>query len=227
MKLILDGIKKSFEGEEVLRHCSYTFLPGRIYGLLGRNGAGKTTLMRILYGDLSPDEGTFTLVEDQKPVALEGNVGMTFSENILPEFMSGFEFVKFLLDLNPQRAQKDTPKEYLSWVGFEERDIHRLIKDYSDGMKSKLSLLSIFILDPKVILMDEPLTALDIVIGGKIKEVVRYLKKDHIILISTHVLDIAENLCEEIVLLKNGTLSSFSGEGGEFEKRLVEELSHE
>ena len=92
-------------------------------------------------------------------------------------------------------------------VNFSQKDRHRIINDYSSGMKSKISLLTLFISKPKVILLDEPLTSVDVVVGQQIKALLRALKKEHIVIVSTHMLELATSLCDDIVLLNNGKLS--------------------
>ena len=102
MELVIRDIRKSFQEKEVLKGASYTFYEGTITALLGRNGAGKTTLFNILYGDYQADQGDIFLVEDgiERPLSPE-DIGMVFSENYLPEFLTGYEFIKFYLDLHP------------------------------------------------------------------------------------------------------------------------------
>ena len=107
MELVLTGIRKDFGEKKVLRDVSCTFEKGKIYGLLGRNGAGKTTLFNCLAGELDPDGGTARLTEDglSRPLDVE-DVGYVFSTPILPEFLTGYEFVRFLMDIHLPRHEK-------------------------------------------------------------------------------------------------------------------------
>lgn len=226
MKLKLDNIHKQFDQKEVLKGSSFIFEDSKIYGILGRNGSGKTTLFNIMYHELEADDGTITLEKDGLTKALEPqDVAMVFAENYLPDFMTGYEFILFYIDVQGDENSL-TPDEYLDLVGIDEKDRHRLIKGYSSGMQSKLSLLTMFISQPPVILLDEPLTAVDVISGIEIKELLLTLKPGRVILLSTHILQLAEDLCDEIVLLKNGQLSSlddFETEAA-FEARIVEAL---
>lgn len=208
MKLLVKDIQKNYSELEVLKDCSYEFESGKIYGLLGRNGSGKTTLFNIIYGDLDYDNGSIEIEENNSVNKIKTkDIGMVFAENILPEFLTGYEFIKFYKDINGSLYDEKTVDEYLDMVNFSQKDRHRIINDYSSGMKSKISLLTLFISKPKVILLDEPLTSVDVVVGQQIKALLRELKKEHIVIVSTHMLELATSLCDDIVLLNNGKLS--------------------
>ena len=229
LKLELRDIQKSFGNQAVLKGCSYTFEQGNIYGLLGRNGAGKTTLFNILYEEMKQDSGTFTLHIDGKERTVKPeDIGMVFTDNYLPEFLTGYEFVSFFLDLHKQENQLSVD-EYLDIVSINEESRHRIIKMYSSGMQSKLSLLTVIITQPKIILLDEPLTAVDVVSGIELKQLFMNLKSESIIILSTHMLQLAEDMCDELVLLKGGLLSSMEDFRSEeqFEKQIIQALSEE
>lgn len=206
MQLHIKDVYKTFGNKEVLKGSTHTFESGKIIGLLGLNGSGKTTLFHIVYGDLMKDSGSVALEENGAICELGVmDVGMVFSENYLPDFMTGYEFVTFYLAIHGTNSDK-TVEDYLRFMAIDENDWHTLIKGYSDGMKSKLSLICIFISQPKVILLDEPLTAVDVVSSIEIKKLLKVLKKDRIVLLSTHIMQLAEDLCDEIVVLHDGKL---------------------
>ena len=94
--------------------------------------------------------------------------------------------------------------DYMS-IAFEDRD--KLLKDYSHGMKNKMQMLVNIIAKPNILLLDEPLTSLDVVVAEEMKQILRGLKKDRIIIVSTHIMDLALDLCDEIVLLNHGVLT--------------------
>ncbi|MFM1581527.1 ABC transporter ATP-binding protein [Helcococcus bovis] len=229
MKLSIQSLKKNFSDKEVLRNASYEFENGKIYGLLGRNGAGKTTLFNILYSELEKDDGDIKFFDDE---ALRNpkveDIGMVFAETHLPDFLTAYEYIKFIIDINnPNELFKiDT---YFDEMSIEQEDRHRLLKDFSSGMKAKVALLAIYIQKPKIILLDEPLTAVDVVSASEIKKFFRSLKDDHIVIISTHMLDLAKDLCDEIVLLHNGRLQSLSNleKDENYESKIVEALKEE
>lgn len=206
MNLILTQIEKHFGEKQVLKGASFTFQQGRIYGLLGRNGAGKTTLMNCLSGEYPPDGGSFCLEQDGARRALgEGDVGYVLSTPVVPEFLTGWEFVKFFLDLHGGSTGRPVDG-WLDLVGIDSEDRHRLMKDYSHGMKHKMQMLCFLIARPPVILLDEPLTSFDVVAALDMKNLLREMKRDHIILFSTHILQLAADLCDEVVLLSHGAL---------------------
>ncbi|MFC5630401.1 MULTISPECIES: ABC transporter ATP-binding protein [Streptococcus] len=226
MKLIVRELQKSFQEKEVLKGVTYTFSSGEITGLLGRNGAGKTTFFNVLYGDLMADGGELFLEENgvEHPLQVE-DVGMVFSENYLPEFLTGYEFITFYMDLHAQSDSRSVD-DYLDFMEISQEDRHRIIKGYSDGMKSKLSLLCIFISKPKVILLDEPLTAVDVVSSIAIKRFLLALKDNHILILSTHIMALAEDLCDKVVVLDKGILMALDVDKKheQFEEKVLEAL---
>lgn len=230
MELVVANIAKRFGEKEVLRNLSWTFEQGSIYALLGRNGAGKTTLFSVISDLLERDAGAIYLVEDGKKRMLDyRDVFFMVSEPKLPVFLTGREFIRFFLEVNEAYIRDAKSAEaYLTQAGLAEEDWDRLIQGYSTGMKNKLQMLMFLILRPPVILMDEPLTSLDVVAQQEIKKQIRAIQKDHIILFSTHILELARDLCDRIILLHNGALSGVEkGQDADFDLRIVEILSRE
>lgn len=203
MKLEITNLCKNYGKKEVLKDISHTFEQGKIYGLIGRNGAGKTTFFNILNSDTDYESGTIILEDDYGRHSLDTNdIGYVISTPIVPEFLTGREFLKFYLDINKERIEdlKDLDY-YFDLVKLSKKDQNILLKDYSHGMKNKIQILVNVIANPKVILLDEPLTSLDIVVQEDIKKLLKELKGEHIIIFSTHILEIAMDLCDEIVIL--------------------------
>ncbi|MSA98687.1 ATP-binding cassette domain-containing protein [Finegoldia sp. BIOML-A3] len=215
MKLVIKNLTKKYDDKLVLDEVNYEFKEGVITSVLGRNGAGKTTLFNVLYDEIDFDSGEFYLENEGSTEKLqEGSteklqkedIGMLFSENFLPEFLTGYEYIKFYRDINSPNDIK-TVEDYMEMMEFSKKDQNRLIKDYSHGMKSKISLITLFISRPKVLLLDEPLTSLDVVISTQIKKLLMELKSQgRIIVLSTHMLDLAKQMSEEIVLLHHKKL---------------------
>lgn len=230
MELQIKNLVKNYKEKEVLRCAEYTFEEGKIYSILGRNGAGKTTLFNCMTKDVEFESGDMTLVE--KGVSRElafDDIGLVSASPVLPEFLTGYEFVKFFMELN-QEAGERTIDEYFDLVRIEESDRHRLIKEYSFGMKNKLQLLGSLIKNPKIILLDEPLSSFDIIVSHDIKELLLSMRKDHIILMSTHIMQLAKDISDEIVILKNGVLAKAEMQNEnevEFEQRILELLEEE
>lgn len=208
MRLSISGLVKSYDNKKVLRNASFTFESGKIYGLLGRNGAGKTTLFNCLNQDIPLDGGTVSLERDGVSCPLDSReVGYVLSTPTVPEFLTGREFLKFFLDIHGDSIpDAKTLEEYFDWIHIDPEDRGRLMKDYSHGMKNKMQMLVNIVTQPKVLLLDEPLTALDVVVAEEMKQLLRSIKKDRIIIFSTHIMDLAMDLCDEIVLLHHGEL---------------------
>ena len=207
MKLVIKNLKKNFEQKEVLKNINFTFESGKIYGLLGRNGAGKTTFFNCLNEDLDIDEGEFYLKEDKKLKIEAQDIGYVLSTPNVPEFLTGREFLKFFIEINQERIENPkTIDEYFDLIKIDVEDRDKLLKDYSHGMKNKMQMLVNIIMNPKVLLLDEPLTSFDVVVAEEMKNLLKSIKKDHIIIFSTHIMELALDLCDEIVLLNKGIL---------------------
>ncbi|MEF9961942.1 MAG: ABC transporter ATP-binding protein [Erysipelotrichaceae bacterium] len=232
MKLKLEHIKKSFDEKVVLKDINFTFEKGKIYGLLGRNGAGKTTLFNCINKEIKYDEGKIEIIKNNETSKInEDDVGFLYSTPILPEFLTGYEFIKFYMEINEMRIDKrKSIDDYFDLMQIEEEDRNRLIKEYSHGMKNKMQMLCFFISQPEIILLDEPLTSFDVIVALEMKNLLKAMKQDHIIVFSTHILQLAKDLCDDIVILHNGELeeldmSALNSE--EFESKIVEILKDE
>ena len=208
MKLKIINLQKNFESKEVLKDITFTFETGKIYGLLGKNGAGKTTLFNCIDEDLPIDGGSFVIEEDgAERNASPDDIGYVLSTPAVPEFLTGREFLKFFLDINGSKIKEPkTIDEYFTFMDIEEADRDKLMKDYSHGMKNKMQMLINIIAQPNILLLDEPLTSLDVVVAEEMKNLLRSLKDGRITIFSTHILDLALDLCDEIVLLSHGEL---------------------
>ncbi len=228
MKLVLKNLVKSFDKKEVLKGADFTFEKGKIYGLIGRNGAGKTTLFNCITDDIKPDGGEIYIERDlQRQVLDVEDIGFVLSEPVVPEFLTAREFVKFFLEIQPKDKEYRTVDEYLEWVGILPEDRDKLLRDFSHGMKNKIQMLINFIAEPTIMLLDEPLTSLDIVAADEMKKMFRSSKEEHITILSTHILELALDLCDEIVILNDGTLTEVPKdelETVEFKERIIAAL---
>ncbi len=213
MKLILENIEKSFAKKHVLKGASFTFETGLIYGLIGRNGAGKTTLFNCINEDLKMDAGKIKVeTEGEVRNPRPEDIGYVLSTPLVPEFLTGYEFLKFFLEANTDIKSPKTIDEYFDMVSMPVEDRNRLIKDYSHGMKNKMQLLITLIADPGIMLLDEPLTSFDVVVADEMKQLLRREKEDHIIILSTHIMELALDLCDRIVILNDGVLEEIQKE---------------
>lgn len=232
MKLVIENLSKSFDQKEVIKDASYDFEKGTVYALLGRNGAGKTTLFRLITEAIKKDTGEIYIEEngEKTPVSFD-DVFMMVAEPDLPKFLTGYEFIRFFIDANRENIKdlKDIDY-YLDLVDFDEEDSHRLIQSYSTGMKNKIQMLMFLILKPRIILMDEPLTSLDVVVSLQMKKIIRQIHEDHIMIFSTHILQLAKDICDKIVLLSEKKLSGLDDSylaDPDFEDKLISILAGE
>ena len=231
MKLVVKNLKKNFEKKEVLKDINFEFEKGKIYGLLGRNGAGKTTFFNCLNEDLPIDSGNFFLEDKEiKKISAE-DIGYVLSTPNVPEFLTAREFLKFFIEINKDRIKNEKSiDEYFEFMKIEKEDRDKLLKDYSHGMKNKMQMLVNIIANPSILLFDEPLTSLDIVVQEEMKQMLKSIKKDHIIIFSTHIMELALDLCDEIVILNKGILEKIDKndlDNTKFKDKIIEALKEE
>ena len=230
MRLIIEDLTKKYGDNLVLNNISFSFESGKIYGLLGRNGSGKTTLFNCLDDLISFKKGTFYIENDDgNKEPLEKNIGLVLTNPMLPEFLTGYEFIKTYMEIN-KINELDKIEEYFKKVSLTKEEQDKLIVEYSMGMKNKLQILMCIISKPKIILLDEPLTSIDVIVAKEIKDIFKSLKKDHIIIFSTHILELATSICDEIVILNNKKLELIDSKiikSSSFEDKIVEILKDE
>lgn len=229
MNFKIERLSKSFNKKNVLKNITFNFESGKIYGLLGRNGAGKTTLFNCLNKDMKFDSGIVRIEDNFKERELvPEDIGYVLSTPTVPEFLTGREFLKFFLDIHKNNLKEvKTIDEYFDFMSIDKEDRDKLLKDYSHGMKNKMQMLVNIIAEPNILLLDEPLTSLDVVVAEEMKELLKSIKKDRIIIFSTHIMDLALDLCDEIVLLHNGELEIVDKENlgsVEFKEKIIAAL---
>ena len=208
MKLIINNLSKSYGLNNVLNGINFEFESGKIYGLIGKNGVGKTTFFNCLNGMTQRNCGDVILIKDDnhsQPLS-QSDVGFIESTPVLPEFLTGREFIQFLIDIQEDK-EKLLIDELFDIVDLNIKDQEKLIKTYSHGMKNKIQILTLFICNAPVLFLDEPLTSLDVVVASDIKKIILKMKKDHIIVFSTHVLQLATDLCDELIILNDKKLT--------------------
>lgn len=205
MELRIENLTKTFDKTAIINQANFTFEKGKIYGLLGRNGAGKTTLFNCIAKNLLFEDGSISI--DGEANYDNTEIALVQATPRVPPFMTGYEFVRFFIDINQARMKRiKTPGEYLEMVGIKQEDQHRLMKDYSHGMQNKVQMVVSMMVQPPVLLLDEPLTSFDVVAAHEMKELIISMKSESIVIFSTHILQLAQDLCDEIVLLHNGQL---------------------
>lgn len=231
MELIIDNVAKKFGEKIILDETSFQFKKGKIYGLLGRNGAGKTTLFNCISKNVVLDSGQIYLKGKDISDQSYGNadIGFVHTTPHLPAFMTAYEFVRFFIDINQEKIKDiQCVEDYLLSVGIGMEDHHRLLKDFSHGMQNKIQMLVSLLTEPPVILLDEPLTSFDIVAAHEMKEMIIRMKSKSVIIFSTHILQLAQDLCDEVILLQHGKLQEVPANlihNKDFEKEVINLLS--
>lgn len=207
MNLVIENLCKDFDGNIILNDVSFEFEKGKIYGLLGKNGSGKTTFFNCLNSDEKLNKGDIYLIDkdSNKYDISYDNIGYLRSIPLLPGFLTGREFVDFFLDINYEYIPNiKSADEYLDDFLIEEDDKDKLLCEYSHGMKNKVLMLINFISSQNILLLDEPLTSFDPLVADDMKKKLKKIKKEQVVILSTHIMEIAIDICDEIILLKDG-----------------------
>jgi ABC-2 type transport system ATP-binding protein len=203
----IKGLKKSFQGNEVIKGLDYKLEKGKCIALLGPNGAGKTTTLRMLSGLMKPTEGSISFSEAKKDGDIRHLIGYLPQFPVFYEWMSGFEFLQYvgkLAGLTSKEAEERS-LELLELVGISDAK-NRKVGKYSGGMKQRLGIAQAIIHRPQLVMLDEPVSALDPFGRREVLELLERLKKETTILFSTHILNDAEEVCDEILFLHNGEI---------------------
>lgn len=184
---------------------------GKVFGFLGPNGAGKTTTIKMMTGILSPDEGRVWLEDVElarDPIAAKRMFGFVPDSFEMFERLTGMEYLKFLADLYRvgEKERKAHMDKYLPMYELEGA-IGQQIRSFSHGMKQKLQLIGSTIHQPRIWILDEPMVGLDPAAMHALKQEMRdYCESGKTVFFSTHVLDVAERLCDDIGIIRQGRL---------------------
>ncbi|MFN6566150.1 ABC transporter ATP-binding protein [Dendronalium sp. ChiSLP03b] len=206
--LIIENLNKYYGQRKVLQDLNLHINAGEIYGLLGANGAGKTTTINIICNLLKADSGNIAINNQPVSEATKKIIGVAPQENLLYKSLTCEENLKFFADiygLNRESCQKQV-KETLAAVNLLDR-AKSPVENLSGGMRRRLNIALALVHQPKLVILDEPTTGLDIEARYEIWELIGQLKNQGItILLTTHLLDEAERLCQRIGILKNGRI---------------------
>jgi ABC-2 type transport system ATP-binding protein len=205
-------LTRKFGDFTAVDHLSFQVDPGMIYGLLGPNGSGKSTTMRMLLGLLRPTEGTAKVMGHDivsESVEAKKVMGYVPEEPVLPERLTGYEYVNYVSDI--WRIARDEEREeeideLLTLLDIKDAS-DDLIETYSKGMSRKISLVAALIHRPRVLILDEVQAGIDPRGAATIKEILNGLRqRGATILMSTHILQIAEQMCDKIGIISEGKL---------------------
>lgn len=209
--LRISHLTKTYGEKKAVDDLSLHIAPGEIYGFIGHNGAGKTTTLKASVGILSFDEGEIRInrmsIKDD-PIECKKLIAYIPDNPDLYEFMTGIKYLNFIADIfevSPS-VRKERIAKYADMFEITQ-DLANPISAYSHGMKQKLAIISAWIHDPKLIIMDEPFVGLDPKAAHILKGMMRDVcDNGGAIFFSTHVLEVAEKLCDKVAIIKGGKL---------------------
>ena len=210
--LRIEHFSKTYPGgKRAVEDLSLEVKPGEIYGFIGHNGAGKTTTIRAVAGVINFTEGRIWVAgHDVQSEGVEAKRAMAFLPDNpdLYDFMTGIGYLNFIADVYNLSQEERTQRIQRYADGFElTQQLGSMIGSYSHGMKQKLALISAFIRQPKLLILDEPFVGLDPLASHKLKEYLKELcSQGGAVFFSTHVLEMAEKLCHRVGILKQGRL---------------------
>ncbi|MBQ3019199.1 MAG: ABC transporter ATP-binding protein [Clostridia bacterium] len=209
--LKIENVTKTYGNKKAVDGLSLHIQKGEIYGFIGHNGAGKTTTLKACCGILSFEEGEI-FVDGvsirEKPLDCKAKIAYIPDNPDLYAFMSGIQYLNFVADIFkiPSNVRKERIRKYGDIFDLT-KDLAQSISAYSHGMKQKLAIISALIHEPKLILLDEPFVGLDPKAAHSLKEIMReFCDNGSAIFFSTHVLEVAEKLCDKIAIIKDGKL---------------------
>lgn len=209
--LNISHLTKTYGTKKAVDDLSLHIASGEIYGFIGHNGAGKTTTLKASVGILAFDEGEIKIDGvsiKENPIACKKKLAYIPDNPDLYEFMSGIKYLNFIADIFgvDAKTRKEKIAKYADMFEITQ-DLAQPISAYSHGMKQKLAIISAWIHDPKLIIMDEPFVGLDPKASHLLKEMMRKVCDDGgAIFFSTHVLEVAEKLCDKVAIIKGGRL---------------------
>jgi ABC-2 type transport system ATP-binding protein len=209
--LKITNLTKKYGTKKAVDDLTLHIAPGEIYGFIGHNGAGKTTTIKACCGILDFDDGEI-LIDGMSiksnPIECKQKIAYIPDNPEMYDYMSGIKYLNFIADVyGISKNDREERIEKYSALFNLTNDLGQPINAYSHGMKQKLAIISALIHDPKLIIMDEPFVGLDPKAAHMIKEIMREIcKNGGAIFFSTHVLEVAEKLCDKIAIIKNGKL---------------------
>lgn len=208
----IKNVSKTYNGKKkVLKNISFKIEGGEIFAFVGHNGAGKTTMIKCIMGILDFEEGDI-LVDNksikEEPLECKRIMAYVADNPDLYENMKAIDFINFICDMYEvsEDIRRENTLKYAKMFEIEDK-LNDDISSFSHGMKQKIALIAALAHNPKVLIMDEPFVGLDPKAVYDMKEIMRNMAKDgKTIFFSTHILDVAEKLCDRVAIIKDGTI---------------------
>jgi ABC-2 type transport system ATP-binding protein len=209
--LKIEHLTKKYGEKTAVEDLSLHILKGEIYGFIGHNGAGKTTTLKSIVGILQFEEGEIRIAGDsiqENPLVCKKKIAYIPDNPDLYEFMTGVKYLHFIADIFgvDEQTRQERIRKYADLFEITS-DLAQPIAAYSHGMKQKLAIIAAWIHNPELIIMDEPFVGLDPKASHILKGMMREVcDEGGAIFFSTHVLEVAEKLCDKVAIIKNGKL---------------------
>ncbi|MDF2698817.1 MAG: transporter ATP-binding protein [Haloplasmataceae bacterium] len=212
--LKISNLSKSYGNKVAVTNINLEIKPGEIFGFLGPNGAGKTTTIKMIVGLLKPDNGQILIngIDNQKEILKAKQQFCFIPDN--PEVfekISGNDYIQFMCNIFKisEEVRKARLDFYLEKFSMSD-SIHNYISSYSHGMKQKIVLIGSLIVEPKILILDEPMVGLDPKAQHILKEImIDYCKRGNSVFFSTHILETAEKLCDRVAIINKGQIITY------------------
>ena len=208
MSFIINNISKSYATQKAVASLSFSINKGEVVGFLGPNGAGKSTTLKMIAGYLQPDQGEVTLNGIsllKQPIAFKKLIGYLPESNALYEEMYVREYFKFLSEVHKLAAPEKRINELIEQTGLSKMQ-HKKIGDLSKGYKQRVGIAAAIIHEPALVLLDEPTSGLDPNQLVEIRQLIKSLSANAMILFSTHILQEVTAICSRVLVLHQGQL---------------------
>lgn len=211
MEIVLEAknLTKRYGDVTAVDHVSLNVKKGSLFGLLGPNGSGKTTMIKMLTGQIRPSGGSATVLGinvTEDPVGVRSHVGIIPEQETPPSFLTAMEYLEFVAAVRKMQDIEAKTDWWFDFLDFADKK-NVLCKDLSRGTRQKLMFTQAFIHEPPVALIDEPLINFDPIMQDLVKDYLAgYIKKGRTIFISTHILEVAEEICSGFAILHKGKL---------------------
>ena len=208
------NVSKSYKNKKAIENISIEVNKGEVFGFIGHNGAGKTTTIKSIVGIHNFEEGDILINSKsikKNPIECKKDIAYIPDNPDIYKALTGIQYLNFIADIfKVSKSEREEKIKYYSEQFEINKALGDLISSYSHGMKQKLVIISALIHSPKVLILDEPFVGLDPKASFTLKEIMReFCNKGGCIFFSTHVLEVAEKICDKIGIIKGGKLISY------------------
>jgi ABC-2 type transport system ATP-binding protein len=212
MFIQVKNLSKNYGKQSAVQDLNFRLEEGQIVGFLGPNGAGKSTTLKMMMGLIRPSDGSI-LIDGKDPqeqeIALKKQIGYLAENNPLYPDMYVREFLAFIGNIHQLKNLDQRIQEVIEWVGLQ-KEAHKKIQELSKGYQQRVGIAIAILHNPAILILDEPTSGLDPNQRAEIRDLIKSLQKDRIILFSSHILSEVEAICDRVLLLHQGKLVSDS-----------------